>query len=92
MPVYVLFVSSRWGIVFNPSAGGITDHSQSAKDIDRYFKSRLYVEYSGHQKPVLNLQNRLSKLGERAHDRNFISDVGGIRTRNLLIDSPACYH
>ena len=37
MPVCVLFVSSRSGIVFNSSAGAITDHSQSAKDIDPYF-------------------------------------------------------
>ena len=53
MPVYVLFVSNRSGIVFNPSAGAITDHSQSAKDIDPYFKSQLYVEDPGHRKPVL---------------------------------------
>ena len=44
MPVCVLFVSSRSGILFNPSAGVITDRSQSAKDIDPYFKSQLYVE------------------------------------------------
>ena len=31
MPVCVLFVSSRSGIVFNPSADTIIDHSQSAK-------------------------------------------------------------
>ena len=37
MPVYVLFVSRRSGIVFNPSAGAITDHSQSTKDIDSHF-------------------------------------------------------
>ena len=48
MPVCVLFVSSRSGIVFNPNAGAITDHSQSAKDIDPYFKSQLYVEDPGH--------------------------------------------
>ena len=40
--VCVLFVSSRSGIVFNPSA--ITDHSKSAMGIDPYFKSQLYVE------------------------------------------------
>ena len=34
IPVCVLFVSSRSGIVFNSNAGAITDHSQSAKDID----------------------------------------------------------
>ena len=39
--VYALFVSSRSGIVFNPSAGAITDYSQSAKDIDPYFKSQI---------------------------------------------------
>ena len=80
MPVCVLFVSSRLGIIFNPSAGDITDHSQPAKDID-----------PGHRKLVLILPNGLSKSGERAHDRNFISAVGGNRTHNLLIDSPACY-
>ena len=66
----VLFLSSRSGIVFNPSAGAITDHCQSAKDIDPYFKSHLYVEDPGHRNPVLILPNGLSKPGERAHDRN----------------------
>ena len=90
MPVCVLFVSSRSDIVFNPSAGAITDHSQSTKDIDPYFKSQLYAKDPGQQKPVLILSNGLSKPGERAHDRNKISAMGGIRTHNLLIDSPAC--
>ena len=70
MPVCVLFVSSRLGIVFNPSAGANTDHSQLAKDIDPYFKSQLYVNDPGHREPVLILPNGLSKPGERAHDRN----------------------
>ena len=70
MPVCVLFVSRRFGIVLNPSAGAITDHSQSAKDIDPYFKSQFYVEDPGHRKPVHILLNGLSKPGERAHDRN----------------------
>ena len=70
MPVCVLFVSSRSGIVFNSSAGAITDHSQSAEDIDPYFKSQLYVENPGHRKPVLILPNGLSKPGERAQGRN----------------------
>ena len=48
MPVCVLFVSSRSGVVFNPSDGAITDDSQSAKDTDPYFKSQLYVEDPGH--------------------------------------------
>ena len=53
MPVYVLFVSSRSGIVFNSIAGAITDDSQSAKNIAPYFKSKLYVEDPAHRKPVL---------------------------------------
>ena len=71
MPVCVLFVSSRSGVVFNLSAGAITDHSPSSKDIDPYFKSQFYVEDTGHRKPLLVFSNGLSKPGERAHDRNF---------------------
>ena len=56
--------SSRSRIVFNSSVGAITVHSQSAKDIDPYFKSLLYVENPGHRKPVLILPNGLSKPGE----------------------------
>ena len=70
MPVCVLIVSSRSGIVCNPSAGAITDHSQSAKDIYPYFKSQLYVEDPGHRKAVFILLNGLSQPGERAHNRN----------------------
>ena len=69
MPVCVLFVSSRLGIVFNPSAGAITDNSQLAKDIDPYFKSQFYVEDPGHQKPVLILPNGLSKPKEKLNFR-----------------------
>ena len=87
-----IVVSSSSGIVFNPSAGAITNYSRSAKDIDPYFKSQLYVEDPGHRKQVLILPNMLSKPGERANDRKFISAVGGIQTHNLLSDSPACYH
>ena len=36
--VCAVFVSSRSDMVFNPSAVSITDHSQSAKDIDPHFK------------------------------------------------------
>ena len=68
MPECVLYVFSRSGIDFNSSAGTITDHSQSAKDIDPYFKSQLFVEDPSHRKPVLISLNGLSKPGERAHD------------------------
>ena len=70
-PCVYCFVSSRSRIVFNPSAGAITDHSQAAKNIDPYFKFQLYVEDPGHRKPVLSLPNWLSEPGERAYDRNF---------------------
>ena len=92
MPVCELFVSSRSSIAFNPSASTITDHSQSVKHIDPYFKYQLYVEDPSHRKLALILPNGLSKTGLRAHDRNFISAVDGIRTDNLLINSPAFYH
>ena len=91
MPICVLFVSSGSGIVFNPIVCAVTDHSQSA-EIDPYFKSQLYEDDPGHRKPVLILPNGLSKSVERAHDRNLISAAGGIRTHNLLIESPACYY
>ena len=39
MRVCVLFVSSISGIVLNPSASAITDHSQSAKNMNLYFES-----------------------------------------------------
>ena len=84
MPVCVLFVSIRSGIVFNPSADAITDHSQSAKNIDPYFKSQLYVEDPGHRNSVLILPNGLSKPRERTHDGNLFSAVCGIRTHNLF--------
>ena len=70
MPMCVLFVSSRSDIVFNPSDGAITDHSQSAKDIDPYFKFQLdYVEDPGHRKLILILLDGLSKPGERGFER-----------------------
>ena len=78
MPVCVLFVSSRSGIVFNSSAGAITNHSQSVKDIHPYFQFQLYVENPSHRKPVVILSNGLRKPGERAHDRNLLSAVGEI--------------
>ena len=76
MTVCVLFVSSRSGIVFNPSAGAITDHRQSAQDIDPYFKSQLYVEDPGHRKPVLILSNWLILENERTTKIKFPPWVG----------------
>ena len=68
MFVCVRFVSSRLGIVLNPSARAITEHRISAKDIVPYFKSKLYAEDPARRKPVRILLN--NKHGERAHDRN----------------------
>ena len=48
--VCVLFVSSRSVIVFNPIVSVITDKRQSAKDIDQYFKSQLYVKEPASRK------------------------------------------
>ena len=44
MPVCVLFVFNILGIIFNPRVGAISEHSQSAKNIDLYFKSQFYVK------------------------------------------------
>ena len=49
-----LFVSSRSGIVFNPTVSVITDESQSAKDIDPYFNFQLYVEDTASRKDGAN--------------------------------------
>ena len=62
--VFVLFVSSRSGIVSNSNAGAITDHSQSAKDKDPYFKSLFYTKDTGHRKPVHICLNGLSTPGD----------------------------
>ena len=69
LPVCGLLMSSPSVIVLNPRAGAITDHSQTANDIDSYIKSQLNVEDPGHRKPVLILPNGLDKPGERAQDR-----------------------
>ena len=95
MPGCVLVVSSTSGIVFNPSAGAITDHSQSRRDIDPYFKSMLYVEDPGHQLPVLILPSGLSKPGERAHDnfyfcRRWDSDPQPLDRQSSVL--PLSYH
>ena len=92
MPACVLFVSSRSRIVFNPSAGAITDHSQSANDIDQYFKSRLYVEDHGHRTPVIFYRLSWVNLKSARTTEILISAVGEIRTHSVLIDSPARYH
>ena len=63
----VLFVSSTSNIVFNPSAIAITEHSQSAKDIDRYFKSRTAI-CGGPRPPKAG--THFSEPRERAHDKN----------------------
>ena len=76
------------GIVSNQSADAFTDHSQSAKDIDPYFQFQLYAEDHGRRKLVLILPSGLRKPRERERTHW----VDGIPTRNLLIDSPACYH
>ena len=41
--VYVVFVSSTWGIIFNPIAGAITYHSQSVKIQTRILSPSLHT-------------------------------------------------
>ena len=92
MPVCVLFIPSRSGIVFQPDRR-CNHWPQSINEGHRpVFNALLYVKDSGHRKPVLILSNWLNKPGERAHDRSLISAVSGIRTHNLLIDGTACCH
>ena len=64
MPACVLHIQ-HVGIVFNQSAGAVTDISQSANDINPYLSSSS-VQYPGHRKPVLILPNGLRKPG--VHD------------------------
>ena len=70
MVVGVLFVSSMSGIVFDQSAHAVIDNSQSAKNIDQYFKFQLCVKDPDHEKLVIILPNGICKPGEWAHDKN----------------------
>ena len=87
MCVCALFVSRMSGIVFNPIISVITDKSRSAKDIDQYFMSQHYVKDPVNERRC----EFFPKPGERAHDRNYISDVSRIQTHNLFIVSHAYY-
>ena len=73
----VMLLSSRLDIVFNLSAGAITDRRQPAKDVDPHFKSQLYVEHPGHRQSMFILPNGPSKPRKQAHDRHLISAVEG---------------
>ena len=90
--VHCLCLAGRVSFSTRAPGQSLTTANQSAKDIDPYFKSQLHVADPDHSKPVLILPNGSSEPWERAHDRNQISAVGGIRTHNLLIDSPAHDH
>ena len=71
---YLYCLSIRSGIVFNPSAGAITDRSQSAKDVDPYFKSQLYVKDPGHRKPWYSFHRmaRVNPESERMTEIQFL--------------------
>ena len=68
------------------SASAFTDHSQSTKDIDSYFKSQLYVKDTGHRNPVLILQNGLSKPGESEEHMTEISFYRGWDSNQQSLD------
>ena len=86
-------MSTTLGIILNPSAGAITDHSQSAKDIDSYFKSQLYVEE--WRAPTTENQYSFYQMDWVNHSasaqQKLISAMGGIQIYNLLIEKPVFY-
>ena len=67
MPVYVLFVSRRSGIVFNSSNGAMTEHCKPAKDIDPHFKFLLCV---GPRPPKAGMSERTTEIFISAVDRD----------------------
>ena len=81
--VCVLFVYSWSVIVFNQSAGVITDHSRSTKDIDPYYKSQ-FCRGSCPLKAGTHF-TEWAEQTRRASARNKV------RTNNLLIDSLTSY-
>ena len=94
--VYCLCLADRVSFSTQAPVQSLT-HSQSAKDIDPYFKFQLYMKDPGHRKKVLIFPNGLSKSGERANDRNFISAVGGWDSNSQSLDRqssvlPLSYH
>ena len=89
--VYCLCLAGRVSFSTRPQVQSLTTVT-STNNIDPHLKFQLYVEDRGHWKPVLIFSNGLSKPRDRAQNTNLISAMGGIRTHNLLIDSPACYH
>ena len=48
--VCILFVSSTSDVAFNSSTAAITAHSQTAKGIETYVKSQLYLEDPGQNR------------------------------------------
>ena len=77
MPVSVLFVPSTSGIDVNPSADTLTDHSQSAKDIDSYFKSQLYVvDPATERRYSFYRMGRVNPESERTTEIKFPPWVG----------------
>ena len=77
-----LFVSSKSDIVFNPSAGAITDHSQSANDIYPYFKPQLYVENSATESRYSILPNGLSKRRDDSNPQPLGRRAGVLSLRS----------
>ena len=58
MPVFVLFVYSRSGIIFNQSSTAITDHSQSEKD-----KTSILSPSSMWRTPATESRHSLYRIG-----------------------------
>ena len=66
--IYCLCLAHRLSFSTLATVQSLTTVNQR-KNIDPYFKSQLYVEDPGHQKPILISSNGLSKSRERVQDR-----------------------
>ena len=69
--VYCLYLAGRVSFSTREPVQSL----QSAKDIDPYFKSQLYVDEPGHRKPVLILLNGLSKRREREREGESTTEI-----------------
>ena len=69
-----------------PSIGAITDHSQSSKNTDTYFKSKLYVKDPNHRNPVFTLPYLLGKARGANAQQKLIPAGGCDSNPQLMIN------
>ena len=87
--VWIVCLSSSSAILFNPSTSAIADHSKSAKDIDTYFKSQLYVEDTGS--PAVNEIRAynlvIDDLCLTTRSLPLLADLKGLSGNGISLDS-----